>query len=146
MKNSAFIFIACVIGFGLSSCSIGYNHEWKLAAKDNFSHDARGAWIGTWRSEASGHHGVLRAVVTPASIQSKQYDFLFHYHATYAKILSGSFTARHRIDENGKLTGTEDLGAFAGGVYNYEGHVTPTEFHATYRSAADHGVFEMTRP
>jgi hypothetical protein len=138
-----FIFLAS----SLSSCSIGFNKQWHEAASLlPKPKDASGAWVGTWRSEVSGHHGELKAVVTATPSKSAPHDLTFRYRATYAKILSGSFTTIHHVDGPGKLTGSEDLGSFAGGVYRYEGKVTPTEFKATYTSAKDHGVFEMKRP
>ena len=147
MKRCYLLFFICILASSLSNCSTGFNQQWHEAAallpKPN---DARGAWVGTWRSEVSGHHGELKAVVTAIPSKSAPHEFNFRYHATYAKILSGSFTTIHHVDSRGKLTGSEDLGSFAGGVYRYEGKVTPTEFQATYTSAKDHGVFEMKRP
>jgi len=45
-----------------------------------------------------------------------------------------------------QFQGDENLGWLAGGVYHYEGRVSPTNFHSTYRSKYDHGTFEMGRP
>ena len=147
MKRCLHFFLICILASSLSNCSIGFHQQWhEAAALSPKPKDARGAWVGTWRSEVSGHHGDLKAVVTAAPSESPPHDFNFRYHATYAKILSGSFTTTHHVDDSGKLTGSEDLGSFAGGVYRYEGMVTPTEFRATYTSAKDHGVFEMKRP
>ncbi len=45
-----------------------------------------------------------------------------------------------------QFTGEENLGKMAGGVYRYEGHVSPTNFFSTYQSKYDHGTFQMRRP
>jgi hypothetical protein len=42
--------------------------------------------------------------------------------------------------------GEENLGKMAGGVYEYAGTATRTNFHSTYQSKHDHGIFEMQRP
>ena len=42
--------------------------------------------------------------------------------------------------------GSEDLGAIFGGVYRYDGVVTPQHFSASFASSYDHGRFEMHRP
>ncbi len=42
--------------------------------------------------------------------------------------------------------GRADLGWCGGGIYQYQGHATPTNFFSTYRSDYDHGTFRMARP
>jgi hypothetical protein len=131
-----------------SSCSIGFNRDWTRAAATNATAPAslEGAWKGTWISEVNGHHGQLRAVVTAIPGKTPPSDYDFRYHATYKTILSGSYTTRHHVDAKGALSGSQDLGSLVGGVFTYEGKVTPTEFRATYKSSSDHGLFEMKRP
>ncbi len=80
-----FLCLACL----LSSCSLSFKKEWKTALKTGPQAGIEGAWEGTWNSESSGHHGRLRSVVGPA--KNQEGDHSFHYHATWAKILSGSY-------------------------------------------------------
>ncbi len=136
----------------LASCSIGYNHRWKKLAADNAAHppkDLSGAWEGTWKSETTGHTGTLRAIVdAPIKVDAKTADYLFHYRATWKKILSSVFVAHHDATPKGKgyvLSGHKDLGRF-GGDFKFTGTATPKEFHAQYQSKSDHGEFEMKRP
>jgi hypothetical protein len=75
---------------------------------------------------------------------STVYDF--RYHATWAKFLSGGYTAHHTAGPDGTISGEQDLGKLFGGIYRYEGQSTPTTFKATYRCDIDHGVFELARP
>lgn len=142
--------ITFAIGLALcsSSCSTGFNRDWNLAATKNATAPGslEGAWKGTWLSKVNGHHGELRAVVTAVAGQTPPSDYDFRYHATYKKILSGGYTARHHVDAKGGLSGSQDLGRLVGGVFTYEGKVTAKEFRATYKSSSDHGVFEMKRP
>lgn len=132
-----------------SSCSIRFKHDWRKAASANPSPtDLSGAWLGTWRSEGSGHHGTLRAIVT--TVPERDNTWQFRYHATWAKILSGGYTTYHiaipQRSGSYKISGQHDLGKLFGGTFHYEGTATPTHFKATYRSSNDHGIFEMSRP
>ncbi len=100
--------------------------------------------MGTWTSEASGHHGSLKCVVTATN--AHQYRAFFH--ATYKKILSFSYavplTVEHR-EGKAVFHGEADLG-WAGGVYSYDGEANATNFFSLYRSEKDHGQFRMQRP
>jgi hypothetical protein len=63
-----------------------------------------------------------------------------------------TFKARHDIGKRGTTSASEarhrqarhDIGKR--GTFNAEGTITPTEFHATYKAAGDHGVFVLKRP
>lgn len=133
----------------LASCSIGFQGDWKQAAARDAKHppkDLTGAWEGRWYSMKNGHHGTLKAVVTRVGEQGKNTDYDFRYHATWARVLSGGYTARHSVDRHGKVSGEQDLGALVGGVYRYDGKASPTQFKATFHCKIDNGVFEMHRP
>jgi hypothetical protein len=140
--------LSCVFGLWLlmlSSCS-SFNHHWKAAASTPPSDDAiSGRWEGSWRSDVNGHNGRLRCLVTKVSTQ----QYRAWYHAKYRKILSFSYTVPLQLTTtNGvsEFQGQADLGWYAGGLYEYEGRATPTNFYSTYRSKHDHGTFQMTRP
>jgi hypothetical protein len=36
--------------------------------------------------------------------------------------------------------------SWAGGLYTYQGQLSPTNFNATYKCAIDHGTFTLSRP
>ena len=103
-----------------------------------------GRWEGEWISEASGHRGQLRAVLavtTPAL-----------WHLTFRAGYAGIFRACYATDfnvamQNGiwTFTGGSELGALAGGRYDYAGSATLTEMICTYRSPSDHGEFRLRR-
>ena len=135
----------------LTQCgTAGYEKEWNTALVDpqqKSPKDITGAWIGTWRSEANGHHGVLRCVISREN--GKADDYRFHYHATYGAMLTVAYGVTEQVKRAGDhfiLTGDHDLGYLAGGMYHYNGSATVKSMKSTYRSPADHGVFELARP
>jgi hypothetical protein len=128
----------------------GFDRAWRRAAEQSpvVSSDIRGRWAGGWRSDVNGHSNELRCVMTPQT--NGLYSARFH--ARYKKgIFRFSFgytiplQVRHAGDAF-EFDGQADLGWLAGGVYRCEGSATPTNFHSTYQSKYDHGIFEMTRP
>jgi hypothetical protein len=139
-----------LLALTLSSCSIGFHRDWKTAAKvSSPPQDLSGAWTGTWRSEGTGHEGKLKAIATPVPSTTGPQVYTFRYHATWAKLLSGGYTARHEVKHKGKdflISGEQDLGKLLGGIYHYEGKATAEEFKASYKCDFDHGFFEMKRP
>lgn len=144
---------AITLAVTLSSCSVGYAHRWNKAAASAETTNPTtllGAWEGTWRSEASGHTGTLRAIVTAPSPEANPTHYTFHYEPVWKQMLRVSLKAEHeakRKDARGPwiLSGEKDLGVL-GGVYRFTGTATTISFKANYASAVDHGVFEMKRP
>ncbi len=126
-----------------SSCT-SFHREWKEANSKPYE-GIEGPWDGTWTSTSTGHTGQLRCVITKKSDE----EYEFHYWATWAKILSGSFRVQHKVQVDGgsfKLTGEKDLGAL-GGVYRFTGTATEALFDATYTAdGGDKGTFKMKRP
>lgn len=130
----------------LSSCSIGFNREWKAALKKGPQPGVEGAWEGTWQSDVNGHHGQLRSVVDPA--KNAEGDHTFHYHATWAGFLTGTFHADHRVKpekDHLQFQGQHTMPDWAGGLYTYKGTIKGDEFSASYDCALDNGTFQMTR-
>lgn len=130
----------------LSSCSSGFRRDWKAALQKGPSTGVAGAWEGSWKSEVNGHHGRLRCVVGPA--KNAEGDHCFHYHATWAGILSGAYAADHRVVAGKKestFTGQHDMPQWAGGRYTYSGTVKGDDFSACYQCAKDKGTFQMRR-
>lgn len=130
----------------LSSCSLSFKREWAAALKAGPGKGVEGAWEGTWTSEATGHHGRLRCVVSPTV--NSQGDHTFHYHATWGGILSGSYRANHRVTRQQAgfiFKGQHRMPDWAGGLYTYDGTVRGDEFKAAYECAKDEGSYEMKR-
>lgn len=129
-----------------TSCSAGFRREWKSALAAGPQPGVTGAWEGTWKSHVNGHHGRLRAVVSAPKNAEGDHDF--HYHATWARILSGSFRAVHRVTPvrgGSSFKGSHQMPDWAGGLYTYEGTVRGDSFEACYESSKDKGVFSMRR-
>lgn len=141
--------LALVLTLSFSSCATRFKHEWEKAAASPETIAPRsisGAWQGTWKSEATGHQGTLKAFATALDLDS---TYAVQYRATWRNFLSATFESEHTIKLRGKdfvLTGQHNLGPMFGGVYHYDGIVTPTAFKCRYRSSLDHGIFEMQRP
>jgi len=135
---SALIFLAC----GCSS----FHRAWREAEKRPVPENSiEGRWEGRWVSDANGHNGKLLCLM------SRQTDgqYTAWFRATYLKILRFSYAVTLEVEARDGawlFRGEEDLGKMAGGVYHYAGNATSTNFHSTYHSKYDHGVFEMYRP
>ncbi len=105
-----------------------------------------GKWDGTWHSDASGHNGRLRCVVTGPVNKAGDYDFF--YHATWMGFLSGSYKSTHNVQSKGDthvFKGEHKMPDWAGGLYHYDGSIKGTQFKADYKSSADHGTYTMKR-
>lgn len=126
-------------------CS-SFSHAWAKAAVQTAStNSVLGRWAGTWSSDANGHHGELRCIVSAR----KDGTYNARFHAVYRKVLGFGYTALLKgVETNSafEFSGQANLGWWAGGVYHYEGRVEGTNFFSTYRCKYDHGTFEMTRP
>lgn len=130
----------------LSSCSMTFKREWRAALKAGPKPGLEGAWEGSWQSATNGHHGRLRAVVSPKKNAEGDHDF--RYHATWANIVSGSYLAQHRVKpgkDASTFTGLHDMPKWAGGRYTYSGTVKGDEFSACYECAKDKGSYTMKR-
>ena len=145
---SCFRLPRCLLGLlllGVTGCS-SFNREWKAAgATPPPGDDIAGRWEGSWQSDVKGHNGRLRCLLTKVSDQ----QYRAWYHAKYRKILSFSYAVPLHVwpaDDAYRFEGQADLGWYAGGLYQYEGRATATNFYSTYRSKHDHGTFQMSRP
>ena len=140
--GKGFALLAVLLCCGCSS----FNRDWRKAAQQPTPTDSmEGRWEGSWKSDANGHEGKLRCLM------SRQDDahYSARFHATYAKTFHFSYTVPLQVQEHiggWEFNGEENLGKLAGGVYYYEGRAWPTNLHSTYRSKYDHGIFELRRP
>jgi hypothetical protein len=84
-----------------------------------------------------------------SEVKNKQGDHEFFYHATWKKILSGSYKAVHTVkkQKDGTYTfkGEHKMPDWAGGLYQYEGTIKGDEFKACYSSSMDKGTYTMKR-
>lgn len=142
----------------LPSCGFAFRKAWKeggynlapqcpISSGPIYNHLPKGKWEGTWLSDASGHHGDLRCVTS--NTLNGQGDHEFFYHATWKKILSGSYKATHTVQKqkDGTYTfkGEHKMPNWAGGLYQYEGTIKGDEFKACYQCAMDKGTYTMKR-
>ena len=142
------VFFSCLLVSGLllaGGCTT-FSHAWTRAARQAVPADSLlGCWEGTWLSDANGHNGSLRCVVT----QKKDGTYNARFRAIYKKVLGFGYSVPLEATEtNGvfQFSGQANLGWWAGGVYHYEGQAHGTNFFSNYRCKYDHGTFQMTRP
>ncbi|MCF7789537.1 MAG: hypothetical protein K9N47_25665 [Prosthecobacter sp.] len=142
----------------LPSCGFAFREAWKKVPDTG---GVEGKWEGTWLSDATGHTGTLRCVVgkptrngivigaAGENVGSVPADRIFFYHATWKKILSGSYKAVHIVkkQKDGSYTfkGEHKMPNWAGGLYQYEGTVKGDEFKACYQCSMDKGTYTMKR-
>lgn len=138
---TSFIVLALLV----CGCS-SFNRDWKRAGKNPVSADTiSGRWEGRWLSDVNAHTGKLRCLITHQTNDL----YAARFRASYMTILRFSYTVPLTVTaSNGgwHFHGAEDLGAMAGGIYRYEGRATQTNFHSSYDSKYDRGIFEMQRP
>ncbi|MEX0729100.1 MAG: hypothetical protein WD065_22695 [Planctomycetaceae bacterium] len=135
--------ILCAMMF--AGCT-AFERDWRASEQfanpcDSFS----GRWEGTWKSDVNGHHGKLRALITPTD-NERIYNARFK--ATYAFIIPYQFEIPMTVttDEDGvHFEGQADLGWLAGGNYTYTGDARCGEFDSIYCADKDHGVFTMSK-
>ncbi|MCI0350759.1 MAG: hypothetical protein L0Z53_15145 [Acidobacteriales bacterium] len=116
-----------------------------MAAEPVHADDISGRWIGEWRSNRTGHHGQLRAIVT----RHAEGAYTARYRARFWKIFAATYTVPLSVlMTNGHYAfkGSADLGWLGGGAYTYDGSATSNAFQSTYNSKRDHGTFLMHRP
>ena len=144
MKNGMkFVLVGIALMLLFTTGCSSFHRDWRKAAKTK-PVGIEGRWEGTWTSDASGHKDKLRCLLTPISEGSYEARF----HAKYRKVLSFGYTATftgRQPNDVFYFSGDADLGRLAGGVYTYEGRVSPAKFFSTYNSKYDHGTFQMTR-
>ena len=128
-----------------AGCS-SFNREWKRAATPSPPHAMTGRWEGTWHSDVNDHSGLLRCLVTPQTNGVYQARF----YAKYKRLLTFSFSYSapltvRRNKEVFLFEGEANLGWYAGGRYEYQGHADGVGFFSTYRNKYDRGTFQMKR-
>ncbi len=136
------VFYLAVAIFVCTGCS-SFNRDWRKMPPEVSSY-IEGRWEGTWQSDSPGHAGRLRCLLT--KVEEGKYEAKFH--AKYKKVLGFGYTAI--LDGNTeaelfKFSGEADLGKLAGGIYRYDGKISPTNFFSTYKSKYDNGTLTLRR-
>jgi hypothetical protein len=140
-----------VLAAAAAGCS--FDRQWRAlargpAATQTQTDPLAGRWDGKWVSDRNGHSGRLRAIVTPADATSYRAEFSALFLGIMRFDHGANLTAAAAREPDGAMSfeGKEDLGALAGGVYQYKGTADGQSFIATYECKGDHGRFEMSRP
>ena len=137
------------LGFSLllttSGCS-SFERQWKAAVANPPADptDITGQWKGRWVSDASGHNGGLRCVVTRTGAQTYSARFRAAWGWIFRFEYELPLVADRRDDAYTYFHGEADLGW--PGVYRYEGKAGGDEFICEYETDKDYGTFTMTRP
>jgi hypothetical protein len=132
-----------MLAASLGACSSGFDAKWQAAARTPVTDPYSGRWVGEWKSTRGTHHGRLECIFTKENPAQYTADFHAHWHG-----FSSSYTvpfATTRARDGLHFRGQQDLGMIQGGVYKYDGVVTPTKFRVHYDSWYDTGVFELHR-
>lgn len=143
------LLLTAFLGLSVSSClSPSFQRAWNQAASQPQADPVCGQWLGAWQSQANHHHGNLRCIVSPPKSPGQPHHF--RYHATWMRFLSGAYRAQHSVTPSSpskwSLAGQHQMPSWAGGLYTYKGHLSPTNFTATYHCKLDHGTFTLSRP
>ncbi|MEP6663297.1 MAG: hypothetical protein ABJC04_06485 [Verrucomicrobiota bacterium] len=127
--------------FTFSGCS-SFQRDWKKATTN--PPGIQGRWQGTWLSQENAHTGQLRCLMEKVSDET----YRARFDSTYQKILHFKST----VLLHGRMTndvflckGEAKLPWWAGGLYQYDGEISATNFFAKYNSKYDHGTFQMKR-
>jgi hypothetical protein len=145
LASLVIVSVSLAATLALTTCGGGgFSQEWRTALKAPATDALAGAWEGSWLSHHNAHTGRLRAIIGPTDATGKR---TVRYHATWAKVLSGGFTAEHTFlptkDKGYHFSGKQSLGKW--GAFNYDGTVKGDSFEATYKAGGDHGVFTMKK-
>jgi hypothetical protein len=103
-----------------------------------------GRWQGEWISETTRHRGELKCLLSRPDAEQLEAIFL----AAFWRFLRVGYGVRLSATATGggfRLKGHSDLGALAGGIYQYEGEVNLAQFNCSYRCKYDNGLFQLKR-
>ncbi|MDA0832567.1 MAG: hypothetical protein O2955_00570 [Planctomycetota bacterium] len=137
--------LGLLCAFILTGCT-SFERDWRASEQfvnpcDGFS----GRWEGSWKSDVNGHHGKLRALISPTD-NDRIYNARFK--ATYAFIIPYQFEIPMTVttdDQGVHFEGQADLGWLAGGNYTYNGIAHGGQFDSVYCASKDNGIFTMSK-
>ncbi len=141
------------ISLSLVSCS-SFERDWNAIqthqAQASVPPSLVGCYDGEWRSNANGHHGRLRMILTRDKNAKDTYTARFK--ANWGNAFTFEYQVPLKFKKVKKVlhcSGGADLGILAGGKYEYRGKVThsraPEKLVAVYNSTNDHGLFTLKR-
>jgi hypothetical protein len=142
-RTSIFRLISHMLAAVFNSRS-AFHAQWRRFETEPASDGIAGRWIGEWISDRSGHRGELKCVLTPASAEV----YRAYFYATFSRLFSVGYVTQLKAERtNGppRLTGEEDLGSLAGGIYRCDGEVSGTDFNCRYSCKYDNGIFRLKR-
>jgi hypothetical protein len=145
MTPANFYRFAAICLLALAAGCSRFDRQWTDAmAKPVSSGSIEGPWQGSWTSDG-GHSGRLRCILQETAPDQYRAHFDARFMGIFRFDHATTLTAQHK-DGGVDVVGDKNLGYWRGGVYHYEGHITPEKFAATYKSKYDQGTFAMTRP
>lgn len=120
-----------------------FHEQWARASSDGAS--LGGRWEGEWVSLASCHRGPLKCVLDATTEERWHARFRAGYARVFRACYATDFHVARLGDTRWTFSGRTDLGAFAGGQYEYDGEVSAEAFTCRYTCRYDHGVFRLKR-
>ncbi len=139
---AALAVLVCAAGCNTS----GYEKAWRGAALGPESaRPIEGRWEGFWLSDVNAHTGRMRCIISHAHGKNYRFDFNSTFWKVFRHRTTLTFRVEQAADGTHVFSGSEELGPAAGGVYFYQGTFNGDDFHATYKSAYDHGTFQMRK-
>ena len=121
-----------------------FRDHWNQAGASS-PEGVEGRWEGDWVSAQSGRRGPLKCLIEVTN----ERRWHGRFRAGYAKVLRACYASDFhvaRLDgDRWTFSGRSDLGALAGGPYEYSGEATLEAFTCRYTSAYDHGEFRLHR-
>ncbi|MGC6426577.1 MAG: hypothetical protein ACON5H_06225 [Akkermansiaceae bacterium] len=132
----------------LTSCGSSYHSAFQKARKQSIPKPSvEGAWKGTWKSKANGHHGPLWCIVSQNEKDQTLWDF--RYRAGWGILQFGDYLHQvpAKLDRHGNLPikGSMTLPNNFG-TYSVNGQLTPGQFNLRYKGSGDHGTMTLSRP
>jgi hypothetical protein len=127
-----------------ANCS-DFKEHWERASSPVAAGMA-GRWLGEWVSTPSGHRGPLRCVIDVTSDEQWHARFRAGYARVFRACYATDFHVARVAPDRWTFSGRSDLGALAGGQYEYSGEATLEALICRYKSPHDHGEFRLRRP
>ena len=146
MKKNWFVWVVALLVIAASATGDGQGQRGR---GQQGPPDIAGRWSGTWSS-----FNPAQATAQPKEVCAKLDADVVRNADTWVATFEGDCGRpyKYKITMNGRLvggvvmfTGTVDLGAQDGGVYDWVGRATNGEFIGFYTSAYATGFFNLTR-
>ena len=158
LRSGGLVGVALAVSFLATGCvSPSFRRVWReakpaegsveiggVAQSENGLRRSPERWEGRWESYVNGHQGSLRAVLWTESQGRVRASFEAGW-KWFVSAFDVSLEASRRR-KRVWLQGEHDLkSCVGGGLYSYRGTVEGDVLWTEYRSARDHGFFELRR-